>query len=96
MFAVCVVLRLKPGMKDAFMPLMTENAKASREAELNCHRFDVSTDSKDPDCVFLYELYSDQAGFDAHLNTQHFLAFDAATAPMVADKTVVTWDTVHA
>ena len=94
MYAVCVIIRLRPEMRDDFLPLMIRNAKASLEREPECHRFDVATDSADPDAVFLYELYTDKAGFDAHLETEHFLAFDAASANMISDKTVVTWDTV--
>ncbi|MEJ6405011.1 putative quinol monooxygenase [Yoonia sp. 2307UL14-13] len=94
MFAVCVIMRLRPGARESFMPLMTSNAKASLEVEPGCHRFDVATDSADPDAVFLYELYDDKGAFDAHLETDHYQAFDAATADMVAEKTVVTWDTV--
>lgn len=94
MYAVCVMFRLKPGCRDHFMPLMKSNAQASLRLEDDCHRFDVATDSADPDAVFLYELYTDRAGFDAHLATEHFVAFDAATSAMIADKTVVTWDSV--
>ena len=94
MYAVCVIIRLRPDMRDDFMPLMTRNAQASLDKEPACHRFDVATDSADPDAIFLYELYSDKAGFDAHLATEHYQAFDAASANMIADKTVVTWDTV--
>lgn len=94
MYAVCVMLRLKPGTRDAFMPMMTTNAQTSLRDEPDCHRFDVATDSKDTDCVFLYEVYSDRAGFDTHLATDHFKIFDATTAGMIDDKTVVTWDTV--
>lgn len=94
MYAVCVMFRLKPGCRDRFMPLMTGNAQASLRDEPECHRFDVATDSADPDAVFLYELYSDRAGFDTHLASEHFVAFNAATTSMIADKTVVTWDHV--
>ena len=94
MYAVCVMLRLKPGKQDEFMPMMLTNARTSLRTEPECHRFDVATDSADPDAVLLYELYTDRAGFDAHLASEHFQIFDRASAPLLADKTVVTFDTV--
>ena len=95
MFAVCVMLRLKPGTQDKFLPLIEENAKTSLAEELDCHRFDVATDTADPHAVFLYELYANRSGLDAHLASDHYQRFEAASAEMIADKVVVTWDTVH-
>ena len=37
----------------------------------------------------LYEIYDDAAAFAAHMRTSHFLSFDAASAALVADKTVI-------
>ena len=94
MYAVCVMLRLKPGKREEFMPMMLTNAQTSLRTEPDCHRFDVATDTSDPEAVLLYELYADRAGFDAHLASEHFQIFEAASAPLLADKTVVTFDTV--
>jgi len=94
MYAVCVVLRLHPGKRDEFMPMIQKNARTSLLEEPACHRFDIASDSGDADAVFLYELYTDRAGFDTHLASDHFKLFDAASTHLVADKTIVTWDTV--
>ncbi|MBT0959002.1 antibiotic biosynthesis monooxygenase [Alphaproteobacteria bacterium KMM 3653] len=91
MFAVCVTFRIQPGQMEAFMPLMLENAAISQEVEPGCHRFDVLTDADRTDEVFLYELYTDSAAFDAHCDSAHFKAFSAATAGMVAGKEVKSW-----
>jgi quinol monooxygenase YgiN len=40
--------------------------------------------------VFLYERYGDRAAFEAHLASEHFLAFDAAVRGMIAAKSVRT------
>jgi autoinducer 2-degrading protein len=40
------------------------------------------------DRIILYEIYDDAAAFDAHLKTPHFASFDAASAPLVAGRTV--------
>jgi (4S)-4-hydroxy-5-phosphonooxypentane-2,3-dione isomerase len=90
MYVVIVEFRIKPERVADFMPLMLENAHASRETEPGCRLFDVCVDPADKTSVFLYELYDDRAAFDAHLATAHFKRFDAAVAPMVAAKAVRT------
>ena len=94
MFAVTVEFTLDPAQRDAFMPLMLENATRSREDEPGCRQFDVCTDATRPDRVFLYELYDDAAAFDAHLAAPHFRAFAAATATMVAGRVLERWERV--
>lgn len=96
MFAVVVVLTVKPGQMAAFLPLMRENAAASLRDEAECHRFDVALDAARPDQVLLYELYTDAAAFEVHLQSAHFKRFDAAVAPMLAGKDVQTWAEVLA
>ena len=95
MYAVCVNFQLKPGKAADFMPLMLNNARTSLRDEPDCHQFDVATDTTNPDAIFLYELYTNRAAFDAHLASAHFKTFDAAVGPMIADKIIQTWDTVQ-
>lgn len=85
MFAVTVTFRVHPGRTDAFLPLVVENARVSLAEEQGCRQFDVCRDGAE---VFLYEIYDDRAAFDAHLLTEHFLAFDKAATDLVADKQV--------
>jgi quinol monooxygenase YgiN len=91
MYAVTVHLEIKPDRMDSFLPLMMENARRSRETETGCQQFDVC---RDGDTVFLYEIYDDRAAFDEHLASAHFRAFDAAVAPMVAEKVVTLYEEV--
>lgn len=91
MFAVVVTFQVKPADITAFMPLMLANAATSLARESGCLRFDVCTDPNTVDEVFLYELYTDARAFEAHLASDHFKTFDAAVAPMIADKTVKTY-----
>ncbi len=92
MYVVVVDFQIKPERLAQFMPLMLENARASRETEPGCRVFDVCADPKERSTVFLYEVYDDRASFDAHLATAHFKRFDAAVAPMVAGKAVRTFE----
>jgi quinol monooxygenase YgiN len=95
MIAVVVSFSLHPGTQDHFLPLMHENAKTSLRDEPGCHQFDVATDPERPEEVFLYELYVDEAAFQAHLKTPHFASFDAATAEMIASKDIRTFRKVQ-
>ncbi|SDZ11854.1 Quinol monooxygenase YgiN [Jannaschia faecimaris] len=94
MFAVVVTIQVAPERMAEFKPAMMDNARASL-GEPACNRFDVATDPARPDEVFLYELYDDEAGFAAHRETPHYKAFDALTAPMIADKAVKTYAVVE-
>lgn len=94
MFAVVVTLEIAPGRMPDFMPAMMANARASL-GEPACNRFDVLTDPARPDEVFLYELYDDEAGFDAHRETPHYKTFDAQAAEMVRAKAVRTYSKVE-
>ncbi|MEM7490555.1 MAG: putative quinol monooxygenase [Pseudomonadota bacterium] len=94
MFVVAVTIAVAPGRMPDFLPAMLENARASL-GEPACQRFDVATDPARPDEVFLYELYDDAAGFDAHRATPHYRTFDAATAEMIRVKDVKAYAVLH-
>ncbi len=93
MYAVTVHFTLKSGQHAAFLPLMVENARTSLREESGCLQFDVLRGASD-DVVFLYEIYTDRAAFDLHLQSAHFKSFDAAVGDMVADKIIQTFDEV--
>jgi len=95
MFAVVVTFKIVPDDWDRFLPLMHQNAATSLSIEPGCQRFDVCTDPDRPHEVFLYELYTDRAAFDGHLTSDHFKAFDTATAGMIAAKQVATYTQVQ-
>lgn len=94
MFAVVVTLGIDPAAWTQFLPLMHANADASR-AETGCRYFDICTDPERPNEVFIYELYDDAAAFATHLQTPHFLAFDAAVTDMVILRDVRTYEGVR-
>ncbi|NNE88355.1 MAG: antibiotic biosynthesis monooxygenase [Silicimonas sp.] len=94
MIAVCVTFDIKPEHLKAFLPLMHAQATNSLAQEPGCRHFDVCTDGDNKDRVFLYELYSDRAAFDAHLASDHFKTFDVSVVGMIAAKKVSIFDTV--
>jgi len=96
MYVITVEFTIHPDHLAAFMPLMLENARISRETEPGCRRFDVCRDPAQPEHVFLYELYDDRAAFDAHLAAAHFKVFDGAVKAMVASKAVHAYELASA
>jgi quinol monooxygenase YgiN len=88
MLVVVVEFRILPAHVQAFQQAIVDNARLSLETEAGCHQFDVCRDPADPALFFLYELYDDEAAFQAHLRTPHFLQMDAATAGWVDSKLV--------
>jgi quinol monooxygenase YgiN len=74
--------------RDRFLELVRDNAAQSVRDEPFCRRFDVIEPSDRPDAVLLYEIYADRAAFDAHLASDHYKRFDAATRELIVRKTV--------
>ena len=89
-FVVTVAFEAKPAFRDAFREAIVANARASREREPGCRQFDVCA-SADGARIFLYEVYDDEAAFQAHLATDHYRRFNESSTPWVADKRVVTF-----
>jgi autoinducer 2-degrading protein len=95
MYVIAVDFTIHAQDLAAFMSLMRENARISREREPGCRRFDVCRDPAQPEHIFLYELYDDRVAFDAHLAAAHFKEFDSAVKSMVASKAVHTYELVN-
>ena len=93
MFAVCVTFKIIPDGLGTFLPLMRTQARNSMQLEPDCHHFDVCV-AGERNVVFLYELYTDRAAFDAHLQSAHFKTFDADVASLVLEKSIDLFDAV--
>jgi len=94
MFVVTVEFSVKPLHTDAFLKAVALQARHSLEKEKGCRRFDVAVNSQKHGRVFLYELYTDEAAFNAHLETGHFKNFEAAVRDLLESKTVETWNMI--
>ena len=91
MFVIAVTFKVATEQAETFKALVYAQAKNSLEREPDCHQFDVCEDPSSPGTVFLYELYTDEPAFKAHLETGHFKQFDADVAGMVLDKQVTSY-----
>ena len=86
---VMVDFTIPEGQLSAFIPLMLTNAHASLALESGCECFDVLRPEGSNDRVLLYEIYRDQAAFDEHCHSPHYLEFAHATQAMVQSKSVM-------
>ncbi len=91
MFVITVLFECHVEQTEAFAAALETQAHNSVTKEQDCLVFDVCSDPEMPNRFFLYEVYSDEAAFDLHLKSDHFLDFDKKVAPMVASKTVGRW-----
>ena len=73
MYVIVAPIKIKPEHREAFLESMLDDAVGSVSNEPGCIRFDVIQDEKDPNKIYLYEVYKDKAAFDAHLGAPHFI-----------------------
>ena len=50
--------------------------------------FSIAVQAANPNHVFLYEVYDNEAALNAHRQTEHFKKYQTATANMIADRNV--------
>lgn len=91
MLAVTVRFRVKSEYKQRFLDRVQRQAKDTLANETDCRQFDVCYSQENPGQVFLYEIYTDDSAFEAHLRTVHFQGFNATTADWVEEKAVERW-----
>jgi len=70
-------VRLKPGMRDAFLKEYQIGAEATRR-EAGCVFYDYGISSTDPDLAIIMECFASEEAHAAHLQTPHFKAVWAA------------------
>jgi (4S)-4-hydroxy-5-phosphonooxypentane-2,3-dione isomerase len=92
-FVLQVAIRIKPENVDAFMKKLDDNARAAR-TEPGCKQFEVLVDPKDKTKLMLYEVYKDEAAFEAHQATPHFKKYVAEAVPLLADRVRNVWKRV--
>ena len=73
MYIINASIRIKEGHREPFIEAMLDDARGSVKDEPGCLRFDVIQDGGDPNTIWLYEVYKDEAAFEAHLQTPHFI-----------------------
>lgn len=87
-YVIWVDFEIDPEQMERFEFLLHANAKASLELEPGCRQFDVLAPLPAQSAISLYEIYDDEAAFQVHLASSHYLEFAAAAATAVKNKVV--------
>jgi autoinducer 2-degrading protein len=82
MYAIFVTINIKPGCAEEFTEASFGDAQGSVRDESGCFRFDILKDAENPNRFYLYEVYRDEAAFQAHLETPHFKKWRATVEEM--------------
>jgi quinol monooxygenase YgiN len=86
-------LDIVPAKFDAFMAAAKVNGAATPQ-DSGAHEFNIATLQQDPHHVLFLEVYDNAAAVDAHRQTDHFKAYQAATKDMVAKRSVGEYSSV--
>ena len=73
MYVIIAPIQIKEGAKEQVLEALVPNARAAATTEPGCLRFDVIQDAGDPNRIWLYEVYTDEAAFQAHTEAPHFI-----------------------
>ena len=91
MFVVVVFLEVRPERVESFREAMVRQARRCLELEPGCRQFDVCQVPADPASFVLYEVYADEAAFEAHASSQHYAEFAPTLRDWVASRRLLTY-----
>ena len=80
-----VDLDIVPTEMEKYLAAIKENGAATVK-EPGCRQFDILVLASNPNHVFLYEVYDNEAAYQAHRTTDHFKKYAATTGGMVAQR----------
>jgi quinol monooxygenase YgiN len=84
MIVLHVTIQVKPEKVAEFLEVVRHDAEHSEQDEPGCLRFDVLQDRDDPNRFYFYEVYRDEAAFEAHRQTPHFKLYFEKSQPLLA------------
>ena len=94
-YVIIAEFEVKPDKLEQFLELARTDASQSVAREPGCHQFDVTLDREQPNRVVLYEVYEDEAAFNAHLETPHLAAFRAGIHDLAVSRHVRRLTRLH-
>jgi quinol monooxygenase YgiN len=94
-FVIIAEFEVRPGKLEQFLEHAEVDSRHSVADEPGCRQFTVTVDREQPDRVVLFEVYDDEAAFEAHLETPHLKAFRAGIEPLIVSRHVRRLTRVH-
>jgi quinol monooxygenase YgiN len=85
--AIVATMKLAEGVRDTFVRHLSDHRRRCLAQEPDTHVFEILVPHDLPDTVMLYEVYTDQAAFDAHMNGASIAIMRRDTAGMVLSLT---------
>jgi (4S)-4-hydroxy-5-phosphonooxypentane-2,3-dione isomerase len=85
-------LRVRADVVEPFKLRLLRHARISVTQEPGCSRFDVHQERGDPTLFLLVESYADEAAFEAHRTSPHYLAFREDVKEWVVERTWWYWE----
>jgi quinol monooxygenase YgiN len=73
-FVVAALWRAKPGKEELIAQIIEKMTPLSRQ-EPGCLFYQAQRSITDPQLFFLYEQYVDEAGYETHMATPHFVEY---------------------
>ena len=84
-----VDLEINPADFRKFVPAIMQNGETAVKEEPGVIQFDIMAPKDEPNHVFLYEVYENEAAYKSHLQSAGFKKFQAATTGMVKNRKVM-------
>ncbi|MCH2129308.1 MAG: antibiotic biosynthesis monooxygenase [Pirellulaceae bacterium] len=81
MFSIFVTISVQEDKVDDFIQASHGDAQGATRDEPGCFRFDLHQDPEVSNRFYLYEVYRDEAAFQAHLEQPHFLEWRSIVRP---------------
>jgi (4S)-4-hydroxy-5-phosphonooxypentane-2,3-dione isomerase len=88
LYVNAVDIDVVPGKIENYLTAIKEVGAASIKSEPGCSEFDITVSQKDPNHLFIFEVYENAAAFDAHLKSDHYKKYAATAKDVVAKREV--------
>jgi|tagenome__1003787_1003787.scaffolds.fasta_scaffold19170637_1 quinol monooxygenase YgiN len=76
-------LEVDPAQLDAYKAALHEEVEIALRVERGVLRLEAMAEKENPAHITLVEVYADEAAYQAHLQTPHFLRYKTRTKEMV-------------
>ena len=87
-------LEIDPAQLDAYKAMLAEEVDTSVRSEPGVLSLNAVSLKGRPASIRLLEVYADQAAYDAHLTSPHFLKYKTGTAGMVRSLRLIETDPI--
>jgi quinol monooxygenase YgiN len=87
-------LEIDPDQLAAYRAMLTEEIETSVRVEPGVLSLNAVSIKGDPAHIRILEVYADQAAYEAHLRTPHFLTYKTGTATMVRSLRLIETDPI--